>query len=389
MPYDRKLAESPGPSRRTSWRHFAFLAFAFLLCSFELWIVVEDPQSSSTQFLWIVAVAACLASAAWFPAVAGSAVIGLVTVAQLFPSSTVDLGLLFLGVFAVVLDWIARGWWVAAVLALCVPQITQLSTSQHFAADIFGVVLGSFFAIIGGLAVRHFENRNRILEQERTTAEEALEAAERAQEQIRREVASTLHDTLAADLVRMSMSSHSLAMRSKDSEVAALARELEESSRSTLRDLRAVIAAARSQQRNEHIQSTGEVTQTCRDMLAGRNIEFEVDIPEGLDEKCSIDLRKNLSLVIQEGAVNILKYAKAGSQATLSVQMSVGGDVDLMLVNERGNDLPEDGGALSGGFGLESLQARIASSGGFLQVSRRESRWIMVAHLVEPAKERI
>ena len=387
MPYARKLAESPGPSRRTFWRHFAFLAFAFLLCSFELWIVLEEPQGSSTKFLWVVAVAACLASTAWFPTVAGTAVIGLVTVAQLFPSGTVDLGLLFLGVFAVVLDWIARGWWVAAVLALCVPQITQLSTSQHFAADVFGVVLGSFFAIIGGLAVRHFENRNRILEQERITAEEALEAAERAQEQIREEVASTLHDTLAADLVRISMSSHSLAMRSNDSEIAAVARELEESSRSTLRDLRAVIAATRPQQRSEHTRSTGAVVQTCRDMLAGRDIKFEVDIPEGLDEKCSIDLRKNLSLVIQEGAVNILKYAETGSEAVLFIQVSGDGDVDLMLVNERGNERMEDSGAFTSGFGIESLEARIASSGGFLHVSQRESRWILVAHLVEPGKE--
>ncbi|MFT3943904.1 MAG: histidine kinase [Ancrocorticia sp.] len=278
------------------------------------------------------------------------------------------------------------------------------------------MVLGSTIAIAGGLTLRHFlqqetllrqkraaaeqeraaaEEKQAVAEQERATAEEkrsaaeeALELAVLAQKEIRQDLAATLHDTLAADLVRIALSSRSLAETIDDPRVSEIAEELEDASRATLRDLRAVIATTKAQRVEEAEPTIASVVQTCGVMLSRRNIKFSADLPENLDAGCSAGLKKNIALVIQESSMNILKYGKDGSEASLSIEIAEEA-VDIMITNECASEPIGHQDEITGGFGLTSLSARIADAGGFLDASHRGNRWVLVAHLLDRVKERV
>ena len=391
--WSEEIAEQPRSLTTNFMRRVGFLAFSLVLLTLDLWSAAIHHQSFSLAIVWVLPSAIFLALTGWHPAIGGTIVISIATLTALSPDNTINSSLMFLGIFAVAADWISRDWWISAVLALLVPQTTQLAASDQLMADSRGVVLGSSIAIVGGLLLRHFEHRVHLQEQrraaaehERAAAEEALKLAVQAQKEIRQDLAATLHDTLAADLVRIALSSHSLAAMINNSEVAETAQELEEASRATLRDLRTLITTTRSPQQDKAV-TTASVIQTCQTMLSGRNIKLSPDFPETLDASCSDDLKKNIALIIQESAMNILKYGKDGSEASISIEVSGEGAIDLMIVNECATERIEDQGEIAGGFGLDSLAARIANTGGFLEANQKEDRWVLVAHLVEQVKE--
>ncbi len=390
----------------------------------------------------MVAISASLALTGWQPLIGGLTVFVLTGLAA---SKDVDLGLVFLGVFAVALDWISRGWWVRTVIALLGANTAQFLSSGSPVANGLGVILGSTIAIAGGLTLRHFQQQETLLkqkraaaeqeraaakekqaaaeqeraaakekqaaaeqeraaakekqaaaeqkrataEEERIAAEEALELAVQAQKEIRQDLAATLHDTLAADLVRIALSSHSLATTIDNSEVAETARELENASRSTLQHLRAVIATTKVQHIKGPEPTIASVIKECSLMLSRRNIKISSKFPENLDARCSTDLKKNIALIIQESSMNILKYGKADSGASISIETSGEAAIDIMIANECTTEHIEDHGEISSGFGLENLSNRIINTGGFLEASRRGDRWVLVAHLVEQVKERV
>lgn len=388
-----EIPEQLGSLTTDTMRRFGFLTFSLVLLALDLWSDVIDRQSFDFAIVAILLSGIFLALTGWHPAMGGTVVIAIGTLMVLVPNDTVGSSLMFLGIFAVAADWISREWWIAAVPALLVPQTVQLSASHQLLADSFGAALASSIAILGGLLLRHFEHREYILEQKQATAEEeramaedALELATRSQKEIRQDLAATLHDTLAADLVRIALSSRSLATMIDSSEVAETARELEEASRATLRDLRTLITTTTTAQQDK-TATTATVIQTCETMLSGRSIQLSADLPENLDAWCSIDLRKNIALIIQEGALNILKYGKADSKASLSIEISDETAIDIMMVNECTTEHIEDHSEISGGFGLENLSTRIANTGGFLEASQRIDRWVLVAHLIEQVKE--
>ena len=391
--WSEEIAEQPRSLTTNFMRRVGFLAFSLVLLTLDLWSAAIHHQSFSLAIVRVLPSAIFLALTGWHPAIGGTIVISIATLTALSPDNTINSSLMFLGIFAVAADWISRDWWISAVLALLVPQTTQLAASNQLVADSFGMVLGSSIAIVGGLLLRHFEHRVHLQEQrraaaehERAAAEEALKLAVQAQKEIRQDLAATLHDTLAADLVRIALSSHSLAAMINNSEVAETAQELEEASRATLRDLRTLITTTRSPQQEKAV-TTASVIQTCQTMLSGRNIKLSPDFPETLDASCSDDLKKNIALIIQESAMNILKYGKDGSEASISIEVSGEAAIDLMIVNECATERIEDQGEIAGGFGLDSLAARIANTGGFLEANQKEDRWVLVAHLVEQVKE--
>lgn len=380
-------ASLPQSVRALTTRKVTFLGFACVLFSLESWRILVPAQIHSLPFQWVLPSVIFLGMCGWKPAICGAGYIGLVTIASLLPNGGIDLGLVVLGVFAVALDWISRGWWFAGLLALIVPQVAQVVTTETPIATVLGALLGSSLAIPGGITLRRFERREILLERDSAAVRDSLEIAQRSLDHVRQDLASTLHDTLAADLVRIAMSSHSLAMLSNTSDVAEIARELEEASHATLRDLRAMIAATGQPKGSEDTSTVGSTLDTCRSMLSARSIDLAVEAPDDLDERCSIDTSKMLRQVIQEGSVNILKYAAAGSEAFLTVELSSRGDLDLLLVSECGEEPSGDPEVFSGGFGLERLEARIAARGGLLRASLRESRWILAVHLVDLARE--
>lgn len=391
--WSEEIAEQPRSLTTNFMRRVGFLAFSLVLLTLDLWSAAIHHQSFSLAIVRVLPSAIFLALTGWHPAIGGTIVISIATLTALSPDNTINSSLMFLGIFAVAADWISRDWWISAVLALLVPQTTQLAASNQLVADSFGMVLGSSIAIVGGLLLGHFEHRVHLQEQrraaaehERAAAEEALKLAVQAQKEIRQDLAATLHDTLAADLVRIALSSHSLAAMINNSEVAETAQELEEVSRATLRDLRTLITTTRSPQQEKAV-TTASVIQTCQTMLSGRNIKLSPDFPETLDASCSDDLKKNIALIIQESAMNILKYGKDGSEASISIEVSGEAAIDLMIVNECATERIEDQGEIAGGFGLDSLAARIANTGGFLEANQKEDRWVLVAHLVEQVKE--
>jgi len=401
--WSEEIAEQPRSLTTNFMRRFGFLAFSLVLLTLDLWSAAIHHQGFSLAIVWALPSAIFLALTGWRPAIGGTIVISIATLTVLFPDNTINSSLMFLGIFAVAADWISRDWWLAAVLALLIPQTTQLAASDQLMADSRGVVLGSSIAIVGGFLLRHFEHRAHLQEQrraaaeqerataeeERIAAEEALELAVQAQKEIRQDLAATLHDTLAADLVRIALSSHSLATTIDNSEVAETARELENASRSTLQHLRAVIATTKVQHIKGPEPTIASVIKECSLMLSRRNIKISSKFPENLDARCSTDLKKNIALIIQESSMNILKYGKADSGASISIETSGEAAIDIMIANECTTEHIEDHGEISSGFGLENLSNRIINTGGFLEASRRGDRWVLVAHLVEQVKERV
>ncbi|MFC5280754.1 sensor histidine kinase [Arcanobacterium canis] len=196
--------------------------------------------------------------------------------------------------------------------------------------------------------------------------------AAHASSRIREDLASLLHDTVAKELVQISLSAqHIASSHPEDAELIALA----ELASQTSRRVRPMIMTLEA---DAHRQSLAEVVDLSKKMLLTRNITLEVE--SFLPECGVVDAQQDLiaGLVVREGATNILKYAKASTTAAVSLSTETTGTLHISMSNEVATgELP----TISGGFGLRNLQYRVEEVGGQIEFIKASSQWILTCAL--------
>lgn len=352
-----------------------FGVLAVVLVALELLSRWGGSTPNTPTSVWLVVGYGLLALTGWVPLVGGTLYTVATLVAIVAPDDVLVLGFAMIGVFAVAGEWISRGWYAAAGLIMALSATVDAIHSGYPSVSLIGFLLGAVVSVTLGLSLRWNHNRVAQLEDQATSARHT---AESAQLDVRREIAATLHDTLVEDLVRLIVGTQALTRTTTDPLAAEDSRALTETARQAMVHLRALMSSALPDQSGRP-DPVGEVVATCQKMLAGREITLAAALPPDLEACLGTRQRDVLALVIREGSTNILKFARAGSRATLTIDTPHEGGAAVSLVNDIDPVNEQAHASLSGGFGLDNVSARVAAEGGTVQYGSRGATWVLTA----------
>jgi signal transduction histidine kinase len=224
----------------------------------------------------------------------------------------------------------------------------------------FSVVFGTWIMRI----ISQSEERAELIAQlERTRAELAEVSRQAGQLAERERLASEIHDTLAqgfTSIVMLAQAAEAAIGTDQDLAraqlglVAATARE-------NLAEARALVAglAPAPLERTSLADALARLTDRAATEL-GVRARFEVD---GAPRPLPVSAEVVLLRVCQEALSNVRKHARA---ASAGVRLSYAGDGVQLAVSDDGRGF--DPGAVSEGFGLPGMRARVAEIGGNLRV---------------------
>lgn len=347
-----------------------FVTYGLILFILQLVAVVPSFGDMHIVILWSLFLFLTLSSASVFPLGGGVAFVIALSVALTVVPNIQMLAFSFLGIYAVLADWIAKRWYVRAVVAFLTVSAIQLIFSDNLLADSIEIVVGTLAAI--GLGVGISASKRRLAHME---VEVALskEDARGAHEEVRNDVAASLHDTVARDLAGIIITAEGLIPLTDNSESKEKLLRIERSARESLSAIRRLIA----QYSSSPTQTVHDVIRTCTTMLEGNGIKLETEIPAAIDEALTSRQRLLLALAIRESTSNALKYAAPDSTVQLVMELLPLGTVTLTTTNLIGSDLGD--AALCGGFGLTHLRSRIEENDGTLHAGPIDSRWLLVA----------
>ncbi|MDO3413210.1 sensor histidine kinase [Saccharibacillus sp. CPCC 101409] len=195
----------------------------------------------------------------------------------------------------------------------------------------------------------------------------------------RMRIARDLHDTLGHTLSLITLKSQlveKLALKNPE-RAQTEAREIQETSRAALRQMRELVSEMRSVKIGEELIEAREMLRTAEIAL---NVEGETEL-QGVP-----DLTQNiLSLCLKEAVTNIVKHSRA-NRCTVTVSRS-DSEVELRIEDDgigleyaeprASNDAPlrpSDSGleATGGGNGLKGMRERLALIEGMLRLTPRE-----------------
>lgn len=336
------------------------------------------PDLTGTHSALGVAVCALYFSIAivgWLPATGGLIFLG----ASLYVEVTTDLSIrvplwiFFVGSCLVIATWLSRGWiGMTAVAVICAPIAGALHTVFFTTQEPFVIALGSLTAslTIGG-----------VLNQRRVEIEKLRAKATETEEQVHQHLVVALHDTTASDMTRMILSLESIVDRVDDQSTRDAIDEALGYARQAMRGLRSIIGST-AQMIPSLSQDPLKVIEQSRIMLAVRGIRLDAEYPEDLDSLGSRYIRELISLVIQEGTTNAVKYAAEHSMVTLTVEDLGTRRFEIIMKNQLSDQTLENDRTLRGGYGLTLLRQRIEEAGGHLVAGATDTTWMLVAELV-------
>ncbi|WP_256992471.1 sensor histidine kinase [Paenibacillus sp. XY044] len=201
-------------------------------------------------------------------------------------------------------------------------------------------------------------NLRKQLELQLNEAKEQIEILVKKEERLR--IARDLHDTLGHTLSLLTLKSQLVQrLTDKDPEKARLeAREMEETSRAALRQVRELVSDMRT-------LTVAEEIEEVRSVLNSADIALDC---EGDTRLAGIpDLTQNiLSMCLKEATTNIIKHSRATAcKITIRQETS---DV-RMVIRDNGVGLEEGGMSTSHGNGLKGMSERLALIDGTLELS--------------------
>jgi signal transduction histidine kinase len=135
-------------------------------------------------------------------------------------------------------------------------------------------------------------------------------------------------------------------------------------------------------------EPVASVVEVCRQMLEGRGIRVDADLPAGIDTACGPRAHSILALSIREGMTNVYKYGREGSPARLVVELLGHGGVALSMANAIDPVSQDARSSLMGGFGLDNLARAVANEGGRIRFGSTGGTWLLTVALpAAPAQE--
>ncbi|MDO5747869.1 MAG: histidine kinase, partial [Actinomycetaceae bacterium] len=203
------------------------------------------------------------------------------------------------------------------------------------------------------------------------------EKSRHALETIQDQLATELHDTLAKELTRLLVITRGLKERNVDASISQELGNLEVLASNAMQSLRPIISRLSVSSREDSVE---EILQTCQVMLRDRNITLQSDIAPELLVTLSDNQRQILTTVLQEGSLNILKYAAAGSTAVITLMEIEEQTFECSLVNTIDNNI-SGSSSISGGYGLRHLARTVNTAGGYFEQITRGNMWMISAVL--------
>lgn len=352
-------------------RLLVLVAYGFLL--FVLQMVVVVPTFGSTSvILWSLLLFLSLISVSLFP-LGGGIAFAIMAVAAVVTVPDIQM-LVFslLGTYAVVADWIARRWYFGAAAVLAVTLVPQLLVSTNLPPEIVEVGVGTLGAVGLGIGILVSSRKVARLESE---AAMSREDARRTREVLRRDMAASLHDTVARDLAGIIITAEGLLSLELDPRSREKLTRIDSSARESLGAVRHLINEFSSSSQ----QTISSVVHVCSALLRDNGLQFHAEVPAAIDDEITSRQRVLLALAIREGTTNALKYAATSTAVQLIVEVLARGTVTLTIANRVSIDA--NGAALSGGFGLGHLRSRIEENSGLLHVGPIDDRWLLVASI--------
>ena len=265
-------------------------------------------------------------------------------------------------------------------------KLTLISLSTFFLAQLISglpllpvtvwtVFWGTLSASFGVL-IRNTKDR---LEEMRREAERSKEIAAELIQQLRRDIADSLHDDLAADLTRMLIISRSIRLPHSDDRDRVL--DLQDRTQQALAHLRLLIHnLAVSQGPPKEEPTLQEIIDSSASTLAQREIVLDADL-DGIERIPALhrsELGRLLVAFIRENTLNALKYNFPRDLVSLVVEQEQ--DTLFISFSSPWHDqkVPEE---MHGGYGLWALQDRFENAGGSLSSNRIGASWTVLASL--------
>ena len=227
-----------------------------------------------------------------------------------------------------------------------------------------------------GVLIRSTKDR---LEEMRQEAERSKEIAAELIQQLRRDIADSLHDDLAADLTRMLIISRSIRLPHGDDRDRVL--DLQDRTQQALAHLRLLIHnLAVSQGPPKEEPTLQEIVDSSVSTLAQREIVLDADL-DGIERIPTLhrsELGRLLVAFIRENTLNALKYNFPRDLVSLVVEQEQ--DTLFISFSSPWHDqkVPEE---MHGGYGLWALQDRFENAGGSLSSNRIGASWTVLASL--------
>lgn len=353
---------------------------AYVLTSVSVAVLEVVSHAISTpldmpSFLLLTALCVSLAMAPWLNRAGDLLYVGAFAAAGA-TSCSVSLAFPALGMFLIATVWIIHHRTPQASLLLTGYILLMLLQDGSQPSRIFSDVLLSAVTFAIAFALRNFIDGAA---RSRRELEESKVETAKAAAAVRAKLAAGLHDTIARDLARISISLESLvAVHPELSEEIAPVVDL---ARISSRRLKPMIAEMNLEASAPSLRTAVKESTL---MLRSRELDLTVHMSDDIDDLLSRQAILIGSLFVREAATNALKYARRGTSVNLFIEVA-GGELSLMMVNEIGERSLND--ALTGGFGLVNLQSHIEAEGGRLSFVSDSDRWIINAVIPNPGKE--
>jgi signal transduction histidine kinase/ligand-binding sensor domain-containing protein len=206
---------------------------------------------------------------------------------------------------------------------------------------------------------------NRAEENLRKSKEERLVELE----QVRKRIATDLHDDIGSSLTRISLLSEVTQLQGRQIEtsaggslsvIAGLSRELVES----MSDIVWAI--------NPERDSLGDLTQRMRhfasDVFSARGIDFRFRLPDSeRDLRVGANFRRELFLIFKEAVNNAVRHSGC---TDAEIEFKVDGEGMLLKIMDNGRGFDAQGNG--SGHGLTSMRSRIEGLGGRLEIESHQ-----------------
>lgn len=362
----------PGWSQR-----LVFLALALFIGIFET--VFLFGQNMNSWSIWtLLPMSILLASCGWFAPWSEVAFVIIFDCCQLTPLSN-QLTFYIFGVCAISVSWIARSWSLPGLVIFFTTELFVFVNSTTFAAQVLSFALDTAVVVpLGFLLQRQKQQMEKITADARKSREEAQEAGDR----IRRQLAADLHDTIAKDLVRLVVLSDRLAKRPDTAEQRDFELLFEISSDASRRIRPLILNLDATREKTSFSKILNDVSR----MLSTRSMVLEVEPETNFDLLLTPKQLHLASLIVQEAAINALKYGPIGALVTMNVELDENRTLEISMRNPIA-ETPEFTEVTSG-FGLRNLESRLNEEDGELFFGKDSEGWIITA-IIPPSKEEI
>lgn len=305
------------------------------------------------------------------------------------------------GAYVIAVDWISRRWYLETVFLLLVVEVAQILSSSSPFADLVGLLIGMAVAVPAGLGLQRLQRQFTDLDLQAAHArdaaaeahlqvEEAHHRAATAEQHVRHNVAVELHNSVAQDLTKVVLLSEFTADHDLDPALREHLREISSAAQDAaihLRSLMTMMSANTGDQPETRSRPLEEVISTCAEMLSARQISLDAELAN-CDRIGETSITTTLlSGIIEEGCMNILKYAVRGSMAHVTISQTDDAVTSISMSNEievQHQPLTDPRG-LSGGMGLFSISERVEAQGGTVRFGAANGTWILTAVLPPPS----